>query len=572
MLERPAARSRVESDPMRDRTSDPASDPTSDLASGPGGLDGRRRRTRVGDLPVATRVVAVAVIGILGSTFVGALGLVELSSTSGDVEQLYERNVRTGIVTADLVGAVDEIGLALRDAALVEDPDAVPEALAEAEALAGEARAGVEDLRAIGLEGEAATLVEEVAAELEAGMVYAEDVLAPLVLAGDDHAWAEAADDPDAQHLPSARALLHELVDVEAADAAATVRAAEDDFARARTLVAVALVVGALASLAVGLAVARRIGRDAGAVARVAEALAAGDLTATSGLDSRDELGRMAAGLDEAAGVVRGLMGTIHSSSDALAAAAEELSASATEIAAGAEETAVQAQVVTDAAEEVSRNVSTVAAGSEEMGVSIHEISGSASAAARVAGEAVAMVDGTSATVARLGSSSEEIGEVVRAITSIAEQTNLLALNATIEAARAGTAGKGFAVVASEVKDLAQETARATEDIAARVEAIQGDAAGAVEAISRINGVVREISDHQTSIASAVEEQTATTGEMSRNIAEASVGAGQIAQNVAGVSEAADSTTQALAQTRLAVDDVARMATELRVAVGRFRV
>ena len=195
-------------------------------------------------------------------------------------------------------------------------------------------------------------------------------------------------------------------------------------------------------------------------------------------------------------------MASVVGSADAVAASSEELSASSAQISASAEETSAQSGVVSSAAEEVSRNVATVAAGAEEMGASIREIATNAAEASEVAAKAVTAAATTTATVAKLGESSAEIGNVVKVITSIAEQTNLLALNATIEAARAGEAGKGFAVVANEVKELAQETAKATEDIARRVLAIQGDTTAAVAAIEEISSIVAQISDRQTTIAS----------------------------------------------------------------------
>ena len=266
------------------------------------------------------------------------------------------------------------------------------------------------------------------------------------------------------------------------------------------------------------------------------------------------------------------MLATVSDNATALAGASEELSSVSTTMSATAEETSVQANVVSAASEEVSKNVQTVAAGVEELNAAIKEIAKSASESAKVSQQAVTVANTTNATIAKLGESSTEIGKVVKVITSIAEQTNLLALNATIEAARAGEAGKGFAVVANEVKELAKETAKATEDISQKIETIQSDTRGAVEAIRQISEVINQINEISTSIACAVEEQTATANDMGRNVSEASKGSSEISENITAVATAAQSTTEGASNTQQAASEIARMAAELQQLVAEFKL
>ncbi len=289
-------------------------------------------------------------------------------------------------------------------------------------------------------------------------------------------------------------------------------------------------------------------------------------------IKNKDEIGVAGKLQNQMKNHLRRMVRSIAETAERVAAASEELSNTSQQITTNSEETSAQAKVVSDSAQTVSQNLQTVATGAEEMGASIKEIAKNASESARVATSAVKVAESATSAVAKLGDSSNEIGQVIKVITSIAQQTNLLALNATIEAARAGEAGKGFAVVANEVKELAKETAEATEDISRKIEAIQTDTKAAVEAIASISEVINQVNGISNTIATAVEEQNATTNEMTRNVSEAARSSGEITSNIAGVAEAAESTSHGATDTQKAAQQLVETSTELRRLVEQFRI
>ena len=339
----------------------------------------------------------------------------------------------------------------------------------------------------------------------------------------------------------------------------------------ARTSTFVMLAVGVILSVALALVTANNLLRPLRRTIDVLDRVAEGDLRIRVPVSGGRELVQMGTAVNRSLDSIAEVLRLVTGSAAQLSNASQRLTTVAGQVSRSVNHTVEQATVASDAAGSVSRNVTTVAAGAEEMTASIREISQNAAAAVQVSAEAMAVAAQTTETVSKLGDSSAEIGNVIRVITAIAEQTNLLALNATIESARAGDAGKGFAVVAGEVKELAQETAKATEDISRRITSIQADTSGAVEAISRISEVINKMNDYQTTIASAVEEQTSTTNEIGRNVSDAADGSQRIAANISQVAEAGHATTAQIKEAQEAADELARMSTELQRAVGRFQ-
>ncbi|MGE0878034.1 MAG: methyl-accepting chemotaxis protein [Acidimicrobiia bacterium] len=367
------------------------------------------------------------------------------------------------------------------------------------------------------------------------------------------------------------RTAIDDVVNLSTAAAAKEV-AATSRLVNSRTAMLVVLLLVAVAgALAFALIMGRRIALPLIAVRDVLHRVAQGDLSGRVDITTNDEVGQMAAALNSSLDGLSDTFAQLGEGAARLTATAAELDAVAVSMTKSADVAAAEAGEVSSAAGVVASNVQSVAAGAEEMGASIGEIASGAAGAANVASAAVDAANRAAGTITRLGTSSTEIGDVVRVITTIAEQTNLLALNATIEAARAGETGRGFAVVANEVKKLAQQTAEATADVAGRIARIQGDSSAAVGATTEISDVILRISDAQQSIASAVEEQTAATTGISYNVTEAAMGAERIAESIANVARVARDASEAAERTRSATGDVVRVSSELAGAVARYR-
>ena len=328
-----------------------------------------------------------------------------------------------------------------------------------------------------------------------------------------------------------------------------------------------------IATITIGIAlwISRRILYGIEQTKRVAERTASGDLTSQVEYKAADELGQLAVSTNQMVRSLRDVLSHIGKRAVTLATSSEELSSVSSQMIVSAEETSRQASVVSSGSEQISRNVESVSVSVEEMIASIQEISKNTSEAAQVASVAATEADSTNIAVNKLGASSAEIGKVVQVINTIAQQTNLLALNAAIEAARAGGAGKGFAVVANEVKELAMETASATKDISFKIEAIQTDTSAAIQAIGKISDTIQQIKDISNSIATAIEEQLAASGEIGRNLSEAARGSNEISAGIVKVAQIAKDTAEGSEGTQKAAEELARLATELRELTLRFR-
>ena len=535
----------------------------SDAGPAPGGA-GRRGWT-IGRRLAAGYAAALALMAVIG--VVSFTNTASLVTNSEWVEHTHEVLAETDAVLSSLKDA--EAG---QRGYLITGVDAYLEPYTAAQSSVDDHLAAVRDLTSDN------PVQQERLADLEPLIAAKFEEMQQTIDVRSDEGFEAAREivlsDAGKAVMDEIRALLGEiradeeaLLDERAAEADATA-ATTQLVVTAGTVVAVAVV------LVLATVLTRSITRPVNALTERLREIADGDGDLTQRVDDSrsDEVGALATVFNRFVDNVATLVRQIGQSATSSSAAAHELSVITTEMTRQSADAAQQAGTAAAAAEQVSSNVQTVAAGSEQMGASIQEIARSASEASSAGRTAVTSTAAANDTITRLGESSTAVGEVVALINSIAEQTNLLALNATIEAARAGEAGKGFAVVAGEVKELAQGTARATDEITSRITQIQSDVETAVSAISTTTEVIGQVNDHQQSIAGAVEEQSATTTAMSSNVADAAIGATTIADNVRAIADNAQSTVDSIEQVRTSAEELTRTSEHLNGLVARFKV
>jgi methyl-accepting chemotaxis protein len=514
---------------------------------------------------VRAKLVGVLLVSTLFTAIVGGVGLSQLGKLHDTDHRLVGQGLQPVLVAQDLQYSVAEDSVVGLAAEVI--PSTAAAAPAEEKALLGRVPVDLAQLQKMTLDAASKAALAKV---LSAWSVYTTKILAAPASELQHMSVAQSAE--VTAIVNTFNQSVTTLFTALKAGAQATAASADGDYNTARDVTIVVLVLAIALGIGIANVVALGIVRPLRRTVAILDRVADGDLTQRLDVEGKDEVAAMGVALNRSLERIGRVLGVLGERARELETTAQRFSSSSQDVSGAAEQTAMQAGTASDGAHEVADGIATVTRGAEEMRVSITEISSNAAVAAEVAREAVAVADATASTVRKLGESSEQIGNVVKMISSVAEQTNLLALNATIEAARAGDAGKGFAVVAGEVKDLASETAKATSEIISRVDAIQADVAAAVESMAQVSEIIGRISNYQTTIAGAVEQQNLTTSEIGRTLAHVADGTNVVRGNVATVLEVSARASAGVAAQRQGVERLLALASELTEMVANFKV
>ena len=491
---------------------------------------------------------------------------------SSNLEAVAQHSLQPVTEVAGIHASLDEIELNLRAHAGTDVFFEKQNYVSSIQTAFDEAKQHIAAFRATGPSGaelERATTLEDDLSKLDP-VVF--DHLLPL---SDKNAAAafEAHFKQSASPLfADAQSIVDDLMSSENAAAVVELRAGHAAYMQAVVGLATLLAIGIAIALLLGTLIVRSIVSPLRDSVDTLEVVAEGDLSATVDVRGTDELAMLGTALNTTVAQMADAMTSITAGTTTLATSAETLAMTGASIGAAAEQTSDVATNVSAAATQVSGNVAQAVTGAEGLRSSIQEIASSAADAAMIAQSAVADAEDTHRTVERLQTASQQVGDVIALIQKIARQTHLLALNATIEAQRAGEAGKGFAVVADEVKELAGQTANATDEIDRTIASIQVEVQAAASSLDRIAQVVGHISDTQTTIAAAVDEQQQMTGDITDRMAQAASGAEEIATTIRGVASATTETSEGVDGARTAAAALAQLADELARTVARFRL
>jgi methyl-accepting chemotaxis protein len=531
----------------------------------------------VSDLPVAAKILAVAATATVAAAVIALTGISGLGSVSDAGERIYRDNFLSQANLATIDGSMNDSMTDVLRLDVTTDPATTTQLQGNLQRSRSAVRTAwgryradnpdSEDPARRGLQNDFGTAYDA----FDQGVT----TVLPLAVSNDPKQNEQAVASFERDLVPAftrAGTALDHLREAERAAAQQSSESGLSTYRTARVQIFVVLLVGLGAAWGIGLLMARAVSRP---LARCVAALASvrdGDLTARAGMDGRDEVGRLGTALDATTAALAGMIGQIREAAAQVSRSSGDLAGVSDGLTASAHEASERASAVSATAGQISGNVQAVAGASEEMKATITEIASNSSDAARVAREASELTVTSTRSVAALSEASTQVGDVMQLIRSIAEQTNLLALNATIEAARAGSAGRGFAVVADEVKQLAQQTAQATEEVAAKITAIQHETGNATTAITGVADVISKVHDYAVAIAGAVEEQSVTTAQVTETVGEAAHGTLEIASSIGSVADAARRATDGAVRARAAALEMSQVSARLEQLIGGYRL